>query len=49
VLRPADRPLYVNMVAVSGDPTKRAKAGDVLPITAGSFIEVTRIDPELHG
>jgi len=28
---------------------KRAKAGDVLPITAGSFIEVTRIDPELHG
>lgn len=49
VLRPADRPLYVNMVAVSGDPTRRAKAGDVLPITAGSFIEVTRIDPELHG
>ena len=49
VMRNASAPLYVNMVAVGGDPTKRAKTGDMLPIGAGSFIEVTRIGPELEG
>lgn len=49
VMRKASAPLYVNMVGVGGDPSKRAGAGDMLPITAGSFIEVTRIGPELEG
>lgn len=41
-------PLYLNVVAVSADPFKRGKPGDVLEVTGGSC-EVVRFDPELLG
>jgi hypothetical protein len=45
------RRLYVNVVAESGDPSKRgnAKPGDRLRVLKGGELEVVRYDPSLKG
>jgi hypothetical protein len=42
VLKSTTKPLYVNLVAVSGDPTGQARSGDRLPLLSGGYLEVTR-------
>ncbi len=48
MLKTPRRRLYLNLVAVGGDPETRAKAGDELKVLDGA-IEVTRYPPELEG
>jgi hypothetical protein len=45
----ANKPLFVNVVATSGDPLKKAKPGDTLKIVDPGFVRVTRFSPELKG
>lgn len=47
--RNARNPLYVNLAAVSSEPFGGAKAGQRLPIKAGSLLEVTRYPPTMNG
>jgi hypothetical protein len=49
VLRAVAKPLYVNLVAVSADPTHAGGPGDKLPIVPGGFIEVARYPADRYG
>jgi hypothetical protein len=49
VERAATRPLYVNVVADSGDPLGEGAPGDKLKVLAGGRLEIVRYPSELRG
>jgi hypothetical protein len=50
ITKPADEPLYVNLVATGGDPLKRADAGDAVKVRGrGGFVQVIRYPADLKG
>jgi hypothetical protein len=49
IIKSANRPLFVNVVAVSADPFGGAGRGDAVRVLDGGFLEVTRYAPSVKG
>ncbi len=49
IVRNARVPLYVNLMVTSGDPDRKAGAGDTMRIVPGGFLAVTRYPAALAG
>ncbi len=49
IIKTARKPLFVNLVATSGDPLKKGAPGDELELVDPGFLEVVRYPAELKG